>query len=455
MAAGAEPLKRTKSFLPQRRTSVLADGYAASMLSRANSTQQRGEQQRQRSPSKESSLARRTSLVRPPHLKSRSSTVSSSTAGSINSSVPAPTSSRKPSTESRPRSPQKAALSLPRVGRSASVHSTSGLMTANAGLPGISRRQSQVVRGQTVGQVGKQKETAAPLSEKRQHTVPGQSNYSKKITRPSPTTASVPNGREEPSVALISSSWPEIAALQTELLQLNLFHSSYLQRNIEWRTHAETSLRENYDHIANTYRSTVAEEKETQRRLNFQALSVWIESARKDRGWEGFSEQIQTLSSIVQDVSDISANSGKYAHVIRVFEDWFQNAGEIRKDRDNSDQMKRTNGNAMFINPLDTSWKRDLYLVTSKLELCARRLQSLDILQGESEVLNYSGSALVRILLGLGEMITLMVEELDTMRMIENDIIRSERAWVTQRTEQLASSPPDLREDRVGIWSAV
>lgn len=256
-----------------------------------------------------------------------------------------------------------------------------------------------------------------------------------------------------------------------ELLQLNLLHSSYLQRSTEWQTDAEASLRKKYDSVAGTYRSVLAEEKETQRRLNFQALAIWLQNTCENHSPAGhdFAEQIQTLSSIVQEVSDLSDRSGRYTRAIQVFEDWFRKADRIRRYRDRLDYEKsEEEEEGLFVDPLGNTWKQELYALNTKLELCARQLQSLDILGFEMDEAcrlnddnnnnkNNNDSALLRLLMCLGYMITMMIDEVNAIRMIEGDIVRCEREWVTQRTEELTATVSSLkpREDRVGIWKMV
>ena len=377
----------TKSLLPQRRTSNLRE---ASSKPRPRPPVER----RQPSPSKEPEPSKSPPLVR---------------------------------------SPEKTSLPLPRVDWSAPlVRPPSTSVGTGLKKASHSRHQSQtqVSRGQTTtGLNARQGELPPP----------------NKATKIPPVTSS------DSKPPLISSSWPEVTALQTELLQLHLFHSSYLHRNLEWQTNAETNLRQKYDHLAQAYRATLAEEKETQRQANYHALAAWIDASHRDRGWDGSSDQIQTLSSVVQDVSDISAGS-KYGQLVGIFEDWIQEADTIRRERRNDHSRTKIKNISSFIDPLPPSWKNDVSLLATKLELCVRRLQSLDILQsGETAILN-SNASLVRILLGFGEIITLMVEELSVMGTLESDLVRSERAWVNRCTEELVSSPPDLSEDRVGIW---
>lgn len=253
--------------------------------------------------------------------------------------------------------------------------------------------------------------------------------------------------------SLMPSSWPEIAAVQTEVLQLYLFHSSSLQQHAEWQAGSEAKLRKKYDSVAQKYRSIVDEEKQWQRRLNGQALDFWVQNIQTHNGRLGFAEQIQLLSQTMQEVTELSDEvEGRYTLAIQTFEHWFRKADEIKKIRTQLDSGAADL--VVFIDPLDGVWRDEVNDLAMKLELCSRQLQSLDILgHGDTEKLN--DSALLRIARGLDDMVNSMLDEIHAMRKIERDIVRSERAWVSQLTDPLVVSDNRPREDRslrVGMW---
>jgi hypothetical protein len=252
---------------------------------------------------------------------------------------------------------------------------------------------------------------------------------------------------------LIPSSWPEIAALQTELLQLSLLHSSTWQQRIQWETDAEARLRGKYDSVAKDYRAILDEEKESQRKLNGQALYCWLENSREHNGQQGFAEQVQLLSQVAQEVYDIAdGGRGRYTMAILEFEDWLHKVDGVKKAR-----LPHVGGNesAMFIDPIDRKWKEDTNALVMRLELASRQLQSLDIL-GYGKVVNFDSSALLRIAKNLDELLTLMVEELSSLRRIEANIVHSETGRVSQLAQHLIETQP--RENptsavpRTGVW---
>lgn len=278
----------------------------------------------------------------------------------------------------------------------------------------------------------------------------GFSTYQQQNSPKKPTKPPTPTPGETPaSGALISTTWPDIAALQTELLQLSLFHSSALERHAEWKAESESQLRMKYDAVAGQYRSTQRDDKMRQYKLNVQALESWLQNCHDHNGQQGFPEQIQVLSQVLQEVSDLSCPAtGRYDRTVATFEDWFDRAENIRGRRETSQVLDGID----YIDPLDRTWKEDVQSLQAKLELCARQLQTLDIL-GFGEVERLEHSALTRVAQGLVEYIQLQMQEIRAMRTVETEMIRSEREIVAQLATQLTSIPPSGTRTRVGVWN--
>lgn len=262
----------------------------------------------------------------------------------------------------------------------------------------------------------------------------------------------------DPDPSLMPSSWPEIAALQTEILHLHLYHSSSLQQHAEWQAESETQLRKKYDSVAETYRAIVNDEKQHQRCLNGQALSTWLRNVEPTAA--STSDQIQHLSHIIQDITDlIDPLTGRYTLVLQTFDAWFHKADEIRKCRRQLDSDAAA-GLLVFIDPLDDhGWREEIEALGMKLEFCARQLQSLDILGHFGDVGGQEDSALVRVVRGLEELLLGLSKEVAIVKRIERDIVRAERVWVTKITEQFCgdgerSGPSRPREERLGggLW---
>jgi hypothetical protein len=279
----------------------------------------------------------------------------------------------------------------------------------------------------------------------------GVSSYQQQSSPKKPIKPPTPTPGETPALgSLIPTTWPDIAALQTELLQLSLFHSSALERHAEWKTECESQLRTKFNTVAGQYQSTQRDEKMRQYQLNAQALGSWLQNCRDHNGQQSFPEQIQILSQVLQEVSDLTCTAtGCYARVVTTLETWFDRAEEIRGRRETSRVLDGTD----FVDPLDRTWKEEVQGLQAKLELCARQLQTLDIL-GFGEVERLEQSALTRVAQGLVEYIQLLMQELRAMRMVETEMIRSEREIVGQLATQLALIPTSGTRARIGVWKS-
>lgn len=267
----------------------------------------------------------------------------------------------------------------------------------------------------------------------------------KKFSKPPTPT---PETEPKPGNLLIPSSWPDIAALQTELLQLNLFRSNSLQKHADWKSDYESHLRKKYDGIAGQYRTVLADETRRQCQLNAQALGLWLSTCREHHGPHDFSEQIQTLSQILEDISGMIAGGlgGQYYQAVNIFEDWIVQAECIRHNRGPGGM--NIGG---FVDPLARSWKELLHAVNAKLELYGRQLQALDILSlGQVEPLGQS--ALVRVARNLTDLIQLMSQEVRAMQTLEAEVVRSERVSISCLATRLAGSMGEMRAPRIGAW---
>ncbi|KAJ5893275.1 hypothetical protein N7495_004966 [Penicillium taxi] len=393
-----------------------------------------------------------TSRIQPP-LQSRQSSVStvsrprphspkkteiSPTPRSIRSA-----SLRQPvvSTVSRPRppSPKKTEiLPPPRSVRSASlrqpvtVSGGSGMSNVSATARGHTRHRSQVVSSRSMTD-------PAPVANRQFSTYQPQSSLKNQIKPPTPT------GDFRTASGLIPTSWPEIAALQTELLQLSLFYSSSLERQTKFKKESESRLKKKYDTVAILYRSVLGDEKRQQQELNGRALGSWLRNCHDHRGPHEFTEQIQILSQILQEISDLLSRGkdGRYDWVVTCFNDWFEHAESVRQQRALSGILDAT-----FIDPLDRAWKEEATGLRAKLELCARELQSLDLL-GFGELERLEQSALTRVVRGLTESIQLMIEEIQVMITLETELICAERKTVSQLASHLTAFESNAR---VGVW---
>lgn len=221
------------------------------------------------------------------------------------------------------------------------------------------------------------------------------------------------------------------------------------QRNDQWQRDAQAHLRKKYTSVAGDYKTILNEEKELQRKLNGQALHSWFINSGEHNGQQRFAEHVQLLSQVADEVYGLSDSHGRYAMAILEFEEWLQTVEKIQEARANVGQEGEN-----FIDPIRREWREETNALIMKLELASRQLQSLDIL-GHGDVEALSRSALIRMAKGLGNLVSQMVEELNVIRKIETDIVKSERTRVSQMAQQLVEMQPIEKPamPRTGLWT--
>ncbi|KAL1988094.1 hypothetical protein VTN96DRAFT_1125 [Rasamsonia emersonii] len=457
-----------KSFLPQRSGSVREKREVSEKVQGQNNNegsrlQQPGSGPQQQSQQQDSTpAARRSSLAQPQdrRLSLSSRIVPPETPTDQNAAIPG-SPLRKQLFESKPTapsSPQKSQMPPPpRATRSASLRQPSTPKIVPPGeVKGHVRHRSQVV-GAAATQAVRQTEGSSSLSKAKPQRPPFttyQQHFSPKKESKPPTLANLSSrSAESEDAGSIPASRPDVAALQTEYLQLCLLHSSLSQKNAEWRANSEKELRKKYDSVAGRYRVLLAEERDAQRLLNIQALHHWSANAQRHGSCRDFAAQIQTLSRVIQEVMDLSEpHGGRYTKAVRIFEDWLERVVQIRNSRRRS-KIDTLADEPEFIHPLDREWKEEVNALGAKVELCLRELQNLDIPPPED--LGNSDAALLRIANGHKDLLVSMMEELKTMRKTEMDIVGLERSWTAQTADRLRAvdeSSIAHRGPRIGAW---
>ncbi|PGH23267.1 hypothetical protein AJ80_02683 [Polytolypa hystricis UAMH7299] len=286
---------------------------------------------------------------------------------------------------------------------------------------------------------------------------PGKAQFSTFQQRFSPKKPAKPAAAAPPGATYCSgenwsgqSSDPHISSLQTELLQLHLLHSQYLQSKATWEQNVEKDLRKRHASVVTSYRSIVAAEQASQRHANIKALCQFADDIIAHNSRYDFSEQIQMLSRVVRDVADLSdARNGRYSICLREFEEWFQHAVDVRQSRKlhlRDDESETVDSDIEFIDPMHRNWKNEVAALNSKLELLARELDCLDLPSGQIEDPSYSSSALFRTVQGHKTLLAAMIRELGEMETIEAEIISLERLQVRNLVDNLGRDNKDGSE---------
>ncbi|EEH11203.1 conserved hypothetical protein [Histoplasma capsulatum G186AR] len=434
--------------------------------------------------------------------------------GSGNTPIPE---ARKPQTASVTRLERSASLRQP-------IASTRVTTTANH-----SRHQSQVV-GSTKGHTGAKqgegnisltpslKASKPQFSTFQQHYSPKKGPKTKPPIPPASTSSTVTTLGARAGIESSSQTHPHVAALQIELLQLHLLHTDSIRAKRDWEYNVEEQLGKQYKTVVAKYHTLLAQEQAAQRYTNNQALSKLAADSKPNtnksntndhNGAYDFSEQIQVLSRVIQDVATLTdMRGGRYISCVRTFGKWFEHVARVRQGRAGSRNRLRPQESAVtvskrngsgdddddcnydtdrngdneqdasshkyeFIDPLSFKWKEEVTALAMKLELCARELDCLDVDMGmaggeETSVdLDTGGqsgdgyppsSALVRVVKGHKMLLASMIEELEVMSAVEADVGELERLWVREAVDRLGSGGTAAfaggeREERRPAWA--
>ncbi|OKL59406.1 hypothetical protein UA08_05085 [Talaromyces atroroseus] len=295
-----------------------------------------------------------------------------------------------------------------------------------------------------------------------------QQHYSLKKEKEAPRTTERRVGKPTESnvTTAAAAARPEIAALQTELLQLCLLYSSSLQQDKEWKSAAENQLKEKHHSVAAAYRALSDEERYIQERLNFKALYDWsVDSATVAEIDDGnnFQAQIQSFSRVTQEVAGMTTDAtGRYTSAIQAFEEWLAEVESVRESRDNlsTSATNLEEEDPRYIDTLGRVWRDEVDDLSIKAELCLRELAKMTIfaINEDDFCRKHSSSALVKIAQQQREILRLMVDELKAMRTIELETVSLEKSWLAQAADQVTA---DYRLGKnssacsVGAWKAI
>ncbi|ELR06662.1 hypothetical protein VC83_05279 [Pseudogymnoascus destructans] len=400
-----------------------------------------------RPPSSTTSTSRLTRTGSPSHRAASASTRPGSNDGSMR--PPRSVTTRPPlSSDNRP-SVSRPPLSCDNQ-RGAPLHSSSKTPTEQSSSTGLQRRPSTTSRHARTTSIGSAPSirppaskhtrntsvtqlssttTLRPPSETKQAPNPAlhrpnfstlQQHYSPaKSIAPKPTTASLlaaPSPSKLPSNVAISA---ETARLQAELLQLHLLHRDAASVQDQWLDSARNKLGHKFETLVRKHGGLVAQEEAQHGQTNALALKVWADSGMPGCGLE---EKIQVLDEVVTGVWRMGESGGKYARIVRRFERWMHTVVDIHQRRERGHLLD--GDEVMFIEDIDGSWSDDCRVQARKLEEWRDKLADL----GKVEV----KSSLATAVEGYTTLVRGMLEELDTMRRIEKEVMMSEQVWIKE-----------------------
>ena len=236
---------------------------------------------------------------------------------------------------------------------------------------------------------------------------------------------------------------PEIACLQMELTQLHLLHRSSKAVQREWELSAQASLKRKVQQLSKHQAIVQDLEREKAASINYPALRDWSQSTPSVE----FAERVQIVSKILHDICILLDPGGKYHRVVDIFESWFTAASHIRHTRGYS--ITEANTELAFVEDLGDDWKAEMASLERKLTAASRELQRLG---SPSE-----GSSIATIMSLLKSVTGSMVEELESMKGVERDLMTLENSWIEHEVSKITTdfeSELDTAgiSTRSGIW---
>ncbi|KFX97143.1 hypothetical protein O988_05001 [Pseudogymnoascus sp. VKM F-3808] len=300
--------------------------------------------------------------------------------------------------------------------------------TSTGSAPSIRPPTTRHTRNTSVSQLNSAT-TLRPPSETKQAPNPAlhrpnfstlQQHYSPaKSIAPKPTTASLlaaPSPSKLPSNVAISA---ETARLQAELLQLHLLHRDATSVQAQWRDSARDKLGQKFETLVRKHEGLVAQEEAQHGKTNALALKVWADSGMP--GW-GLEEKIQVLDEVVTGVWSMGESGGKYARIVRRFERWMHTVVDIQQGRERGHLLD--GDEVMFIEDIDGSWGDDCRVQARKLEEWRDKLADLGVVEVKS--------SLATAVEGCTTLVRGMLKELDIMRRVEKEVMKSEQVWIKE-----------------------
>ncbi len=211
--------------------------------------------------------------------------------------------------------------------------------------------------------------------------------------------------------------------LQTELAQLHLLHRSAQSTQYQWEKTAEESFRLRFAALGERHAELQEICQEQQALINQLALVQWSDG----KSGTQMAEKVALLSRNVADIYSFLENEGKYTRILAVFETWFSQVLQIRKQR----KAESGQDTALdFIEGIGDGWKAEAMVLERELTYVSRDLIAFGDVRKDS--------SLGRIRSLYSKLVLHLIEEIDVIQWIENEISNQEATWINSTIQKLA-----------------
>ena len=215
----------------------------------------------------------------------------------------------------------------------------------------------------------------------------------------------------------------EIGRLQTELAQLHMLHRNSAAIQAQWEQNAERSLRCRFEGLSKQHIELKGIASESQALINQSALLMWCHHMSDVE----IAERVQLLSRCIVEIGSILNADSKLSRVLGLFGAWFDRASQIQRSRSHS--IYGVGQNLNFIEGLGNGWIAEVDTLDKKLSSLLRELESLGEIPEESSI--------SRVLDMVKSVVSNLMNELDSISVIENEIMTQETSWIQDMIKDL------------------
>lgn len=235
----------------------------------------------------------------------------------------------------------------------------------------------------------------------------------------------------------------EVFQSQVELTQLYLLYRSAAAVHSQWLESADQSIESHFVAVSERHRHFQRYIQGHRASINQSALLNWYEGTSSAE----FSQDVQLLSRNVLELHRLLDSGAKYPSILRRFESWLSNACHLRDSRKHAHALEQ---NTEYIESIGDDWRAEIAILEKKLATCSRELACMRKPQ--------ENSALGHAISGFQTMVTNCLDELDTIQIIESDVLAQEMLHVECQIHEiydtsklgtgLLAPSPDL-----GLWN--
>ena len=216
--------------------------------------------------------------------------------------------------------------------------------------------------------------------------------------------------------------------LQTELLQLEVMHSSFEPVRRAWESSAKEVIRRHFEDVACAQLELEMAEQEHQERKNLCGLRAWA-SASPDGSM--LDERARLLGPLIMDLIGLTTAGGQYAKAQTEFERWVAWITDVWSVEGQPSQPEGVQGDVQLVEDLGDGW-------TATADALSRRLINHERgLRSTGEPL--PGTSIGSVIATCKALVAGMLEELDLMRTVRADIVECEKGRVNTLVASIAA----------------